>query len=107
MGDACRAGTATSNYAGDEKNLRNIAWFHKNSGKQTQPVAMKGCNAWGLYDMLGNVWEWCSDGGDAKRSLRGGCWVSRARFVRAAYRRLYKPDFLYHGAGFRCALVRQ
>lgn len=54
---ACRAGT-TGDYAGD---LDEMAWYENNSGKQTHPVGMKKPNGWGLYDMLGNVFEWCQD----------------------------------------------
>ncbi len=55
---ACRAGTETSRYS---ENPDAIAWYDKNSGNETHSVAGKEANSWGLYDMLGNVWEWCAD----------------------------------------------
>ena len=98
---ACGAGTTTPNYLGknDAQTLTQIAWCEENSGKETHPVKMKAPNAWGLYDMLGNVWEWCSDwSGDYEAGLqvdpqgpqsgtqrvrRGGSWSFSAR---CAYR---------------------
>jgi formylglycine-generating enzyme required for sulfatase activity len=59
---ACRAGTTTVFYFGDdERGLGAYAWFADNSGGRTQPVGRKGPNAWGLFDMLGNASEWCAD----------------------------------------------
>ena len=85
----------------------------------THPVAQKQANGAGLYDMLGNVWEWCSDGkrayaqtgvtdpvgsmeASAERVVRGGSWGNGARNVRAAYRHSYPPGNRNDGLGFRC-----
>ena len=57
---ACRAGTETPRYHPD---VNTIAWYERNSNGHPQPVGQKLPNAWGLYDMLGNVGEWCHDGG--------------------------------------------
>jgi formylglycine-generating enzyme required for sulfatase activity/serine/threonine protein kinase len=97
---ACRAGT-TGAYAGNG-NLDSMGWFTDNSSSTTHPVGQKQPNAWGLYDMHGNVWEWCSDRyGDypsgsvidptgaasgTLRVLRGGGWFNDARICRSAYR---------------------
>ncbi len=122
---ACRAGTTNRFYYGDDltcSSLPNYAWFADNSGGQTAPVAQKPANPWGLYDMIGNVWEWCDDwyapypGGSVTdprstdstsgiRVLRGGSWNDEGRSCRSAYRSADSPTAHYNFYGFRVALV--
>ena len=114
---ACRAGTEPPRYNPD---INAIAWYRENSNEQLQPVGQKLPNAWGLYDMLGNVQEWCHDGprtytADAvvdpmgptdagvRRVFRGGSWIVSARDVRAALREEHIPGLRLSSVGFRCA----
>ncbi|WP_150526763.1 formylglycine-generating enzyme family protein [Roseibium sediminis] len=131
---ACRAGTSEATYAGslsfedkkvDRALLDRIAWYSENAGGQTQSIGGKKPNDFGLYDMLGNVLEWCADEwhdsfeaapsdasawqdifSDLRRVLRvfrGGSWGDDARDVRAAYRSRFGPSLRNGNLGFRCA----
>jgi len=112
---ACRAGTEGSRYG----ELDDIGWYDGNSGGETHPVGKLLPNAFGLYDMLGNVWEWCQDwwgeydgwaqtdpkgptSGDV-RVLRGGSWNHDAQYVRASDRYCDAPGYRHYYLGFRLA----
>lgn len=131
---ACRAGEELATWAGDLKLsedgvrdesglLDSIAWYRGNRGghEGTREVGLKPPNPWGLYDMLGNVFEWVADASSnyedaetldpfvevsesARRVFRGGSWLSSARYVRAAYRDWYHPDARSGTLGFRLSL---
>lgn len=97
---AARAGTTGSRY-GD---LDEVAWYDKNSGNTTHPVGLRQPNAFGLYDMLGNVWQWTSDNYDANtKVVRGGSWDFNSRSVRASDRGGVVPAYRNSDIGFRCA----
>jgi formylglycine-generating enzyme required for sulfatase activity len=109
-------------YAGSD-NLDEVGWYNKNSGGKTHPVAAKKSNELGLYDMSGNVREWCQDkwhgnyqgapidgsawetGNSSGRVARGGGWYSYARGCRAANRDGFSPDYRYDYIGFRLVFV--
>jgi formylglycine-generating enzyme required for sulfatase activity len=115
---AARAGTVTSRY-GD---VREIAWFKDNSGNRVHEVGQKKSNAWGVQDMLGNLWEWVGDWyapdyyrpaavsdptGPAtgrERVVRGGSWDNTMGLLRVSLRLGNDPSSSSANNGFRCAL---
>ena len=117
---ACRAGTQTEYHFGDDPTeLKENDWYEENSGGKTHPVCQLEPNAWGLYDIHGNVAEWCQDWFEGKyyaespsedpqgpesgafRVYRGGAWSHDARDCRAACRDGDTPGSRYRDLGFR------
>jgi formylglycine-generating enzyme len=101
---ACRAGSREVRYG----ELDAIAWYRGNSGDRVHDVATRAPNAWGLFDMLGNVWEWCWDVFDPAvygpyRVFRGGGWCDPPRGCRASCRRKSHPTLRLDDLGFRVA----
>ncbi len=122
---ACRAGTETRFSFGDDlgyAGLSDSAWWAGNSGERTQPAGTRQPNAWGLYDMHGNVWEWCSDAyarshdeadvnnsqdarGISDRVARGGSWMEAGDRCRSASRGYADRGERIDGVGFRVVLA--
>jgi formylglycine-generating enzyme required for sulfatase activity len=127
---ACRAGSTTAFANGPitqpgydcipiDPSLDLMGWYCGNSGWPdgwTHPLAQKLPNVWGLYDMHGNLWEWCNDwlggyggavtdpvgpGAGSSRVIRGGGWDIFAQYCRSAYRYYNYPDYAYYNIGFR------
>ncbi|WP_326553543.1 formylglycine-generating enzyme family protein [Micromonospora sp. NBC_01813] len=101
---ACRAGTSGPRYGP----IDDIAWYRGNSAGRSHAVGGKRPNPWGLFDMLGNVWDWCWDIYDAEvygsyRVLRGGGWADEHWSCRASVRRRSHPTFAIDDVGFRVA----
>ena len=125
---ACRAGAETSYDFGEADKLRQYAWFADNAAEKTHPVGQKKPNPWGIFDLYGNVAEWCEDvysptyyaqspavdphgppnsGKDVKRVMRGGSWNASADMCRATARRAERTGdsdacFFTDYCGFRC-----
>jgi len=101
---ACRAGEKEVRYG----EINDIAWYKENSDDATQEVGLKQPNAWGIYDMLGNVWEWCWDIYDKEvygsyRVFRGGGWSDKERGCLASNRRRSHPTYQIDDLGLRLA----
>ena len=106
-------------YSGSN-NLSDVAWYDDNSGNKTHAVGTKQANELGIYDMSGNVWEWCLDrcgkysrfsqvnpigaNSGSYRVFRGGCWLNFAKFCRSSFRFGNTPDFRNNNLGLRLVL---
>ncbi len=116
---AARAGTSTRYWWGDAMD-GGKAWYRGNAGGMARDVATRPANPWGLFDMLGNVWEWCADswhpdhrgapegtevrtGDESMHVLRGGSFLNTARGLRVSYRAGFPEVGLAPYCGFRCA----
>lgn len=118
-----RAGNQTRFFYGnDDTNLANYAWYVLNASHHPHPVGQKKANPWGVYDLNGNVWEWCEDtyiynaytdqrrlnpitvSGNHRKVIRGGSWKNNVEYLRNAYRGNYPPSYKNNALGFRLVI---
>lgn len=121
---SCRAGTYGRYFFGDnEDELEEYAWFARNCEGKTHPVGIKKPNQWGLFDMYGNVWEWCYDKYDSYTGealvnptgpklgtsfvRRGGSWINDYNHCRSACRNNWEPGAMFKYLGFRIVLAHK
>jgi formylglycine-generating enzyme required for sulfatase activity len=123
---SARAGATTKHYCGDDTScLDDIAWYEENADSKTHPIGQKDPNDWGLYDMIGNLREYCQDfyedgyyeespdtdpqGPDSAfyRVMRGGGWQDTAQHSRVSYRSYNFPDTSYFLGGFRICMSEE
>jgi len=121
---AARGGNKSRGYTYSGSNtIDEVAWYRENSGSKTHAVGQKQPNELGIFDMTGNVWEWCSDwykaeyyaicpasnpkgpSSGSNRVLRGGSWINFAQYCRASFRFFNLPDYRFYFLGFRLVLV--